>query len=90
MTSKEKANVILKGYLKLKYDVDDFTIYNIDGDTIRLSFKFENKLIFSNDGMRVISVEFSENKIFAAVDIVRAENYLKKRYNNMNKVEIHE
>ena len=87
MTTKEKANTILKGYLKLKYDVDDFTIYNISGDTIRLSFKFENKLIFSNDGMRVISVEFPEKKIFAAVDIVRAERYLQKCYNDMNTVE---
>mgnify|MGYP006446306101 CR=1 FL=1 len=90
MTTQERANVILKGYFKLKHDVDNFTIYNIDGDTVRLSFKFKNNLTFINDRMRVISVEFSEKKIFAAVDLVRAENYLQKRYNDVNKIEVHE
>ena len=86
MTEKEKATGILRHYFKLKHDVNDFTIYEINNDNVYLSLRVTST-DFRNDDLRIIYIDFTDNKILGTIDIEDAREYVKT---NINEVELFE
>ena len=86
MTTKEKATGILRHYLKLKYDVDQFEVDTIYDHEVGINFTFKD-MLFTNDEMRIIFIDFYKKRIYAAIDIEDAREYVKT---NINEVELFE
>ena len=85
MMPQDEAARTLKHYLKIRHNVDEFEINNINGDTISVDFIFKD-MIFNNDGMRIVYIDFYAKKIYAAIDIDTAKAYLQKQVKLFNSI----
>ena len=82
MTEREKATGILKHYFKLRYNIDQFTIFEINEDTIYLSL-IVNSLNFHNYDLKIIDVNFLDSKILGSIDKGKAWEYVKANINDL-------